>query len=84
MLSPNTLLQNRYRIVRRIGQGGMGVVYEARHEELSYTVTLKETFHTEDDSLRRAFKREARMLAGLRHPSLPHVTDYRVVSRLLN
>jgi WD40 repeat protein len=54
----------------------MGAVYEAQHEELSHTVALKETFHTEDESLRRAFKREARMLANLRHPALPRVTDY--------
>src|SRR5256885_4814185 len=76
MLSPGILLQNRYRVIRRIGQGGMGAVYEAEHEELSHTVALKETFHTEDESLRRAFKREARMLASLRHPALPRVTDY--------
>jgi eukaryotic-like serine/threonine-protein kinase len=76
MLPAGTLLQNRYRVVRCIGQGGMGAVYEAQHEELGHRVALKETFHTEDDSLRRAFKREARMLAGLRHTSLPRVTDY--------
>lgn len=76
MLSPNTLLQNRYRIIQRIGQGGMGTVYEARHEELGNSVAIKETFHTEDDGLRRAFKREARMLAGLQHSSLPRVIDY--------
>lgn len=76
MLLPGILLQNRYRIVRHIGHGGMGAVYEARHEELGHTVALKETFHSDDESLRRAFKREARMLAGLQHPALPRVTDY--------
>ncbi|HEX8130929.1 MAG TPA: WG repeat-containing protein, partial [Pyrinomonadaceae bacterium] len=76
MLSHGTLLQNRYRIGRRIGQGGMGAVYEATHEELGHTVALKETFHTDDERLRRAFKREARMLAGLQHPGLPRVIDY--------
>jgi serine/threonine protein kinase len=76
MLPPGSLLQNRYRIIRRIGQGGMGAVYEAQHEELSHIVAVKETLHTDDDSLRRAFKREARILARLSHPSLPRVTDY--------
>jgi WD40 repeat protein/predicted Ser/Thr protein kinase len=76
MLSPDTLLQARYRIVRRIGQGGMGAVYEATHEELGHTVALKETFHTDDETLRQAFRREARLLAGLSHPKLPRVTDY--------
>ena len=76
MLSPDTLLQNRYRIIRRIGAGGMGAVYEARHEELGHLVALKETLHTDDESLRRAFKREARVLAGLQHAGLPRVIDY--------
>lgn len=76
MLSHGTLLQNRYRIARRIGQGGMGAVYEATHEELGYRVALKETYHTDDPSIRRAFKREAKMLAGLQHPGLPRVIDY--------
>jgi serine/threonine protein kinase len=76
MLSHGTLLQNRYRVIRRIGQGGMGAVYEARHEELGHSFALKEAFHTDDESLRRAFKREARTLAGLQHPGLPRVIDY--------
>jgi serine/threonine protein kinase len=76
MLAPGILLQGRYRIIRRIGQGGMGAVYEAEHEELGHIVALKETFHTDNEMLRKAFKREARLLAGLRHPALPKVTDY--------
>ena len=59
MLAPNTLLQNRYLIVRSIGHGGMGAVYLARDERLAHTVALKETFFT-DDRLRKAFEREAR------------------------
>ncbi len=76
MLSHDILLQNRYRVIRRIGQGGMGAVYEARHEELGHSFALKEAFHTDDESLRRAFKREAPPLAGLQHPGLPRVSDY--------
>jgi serine/threonine protein kinase len=75
MLAPNTLLQNRYLIVRSIGHGGMGTVYLARDERLSNTVALKETFFT-DERLRKAFEREARLLAHLRHPALPKVTDH--------
>src|ERR1043166_5257328 len=76
MLSPNTLLQNRYRVLRRIGQGGMGAVYEATHEGLGHTVALKETLYTDDEELRLAFRREARLLAGLRPPAPPRVGDY--------
>jgi serine/threonine protein kinase len=75
MLAPNTLLQNRYLIVRSIGHGGMGAVYLARDERLGNTVALKETFFT-DERLRKAFEREARLLAHLRHPALPKVTDH--------
>jgi serine/threonine protein kinase len=75
MLAPNTILQNRYLIVRSIGHGGMGAVYLARDQRLGNTVALKETFFTEE-RMRKAFEREARLLAHLRHPALPKVTDH--------
>lgn len=75
MLAPNSLLQNRYLIVRSIGQGGMGAVYLARDQRLGNTVALKETFFT-DARMRRALEREARLLAHLRHPALPKVIDH--------
>lgn len=53
----------------------MGAVYEARDERLGHTVALKETL-VREDSLRRAFEREARILAGLYHPVLPEVSDH--------
>jgi serine/threonine protein kinase len=76
MLSAGTLLQNRYRIIQRIGHGGMGAVYEAKHEGLGKTIAIKEAFHTDDERLRRAFRREARTLAELEHKGLPRVTDH--------
>jgi serine/threonine protein kinase len=75
MLEPATLLQNRYRVVRPLGQGGMGAVYEATDERFGKTVAIKEAF-LGADSLRRAFEREARLLNDLRHPALPVVIDY--------
>jgi serine/threonine protein kinase len=74
-LAPETLLQNRYRIVRQLGRGGMGAVYEAFDQRLEITVALKETLSSEE-SMRKQFEREARMLAGMQHPALPRVSDH--------
>ncbi|MGB0388021.1 MAG: protein kinase domain-containing protein [Ardenticatenaceae bacterium] len=74
-LASNTLLHNRYLIVRLIGMGGMGAVYEAKDQRLGHPVALKHTIVT-DPQLRQAFEREARTLARLRHPALPVVSDY--------
>ncbi len=75
MLSTNTLLQNRYLIIRQIAVGGMGAVYEARDQRLGNIVALKETFFIEE-RLRKAFHREASILATLRHQALPKVIDH--------
>ncbi|HKY43192.1 MAG TPA: protein kinase [Pyrinomonadaceae bacterium] len=75
MLTPDTVLQGRYRIVRQLGQGGMGAVYEAIDQRLDTTVALKETLFTEE-RLRKQFEREARLLARLHHPALPRVSDH--------
>jgi hypothetical protein len=75
MLAPGTILQARYKIVRLLARGGMGAVYEARDQRLSSTVALKETFFS-DEQMSRAFKREASLLAGLRHSALPKVIDH--------
>jgi len=75
MLTPETILQSRYRIVRQLGQGGMGAVYEAIDQRLDTTVALKETLFSEE-RLRKQFEREARLLARLHHPALPRVSDH--------
>ena len=75
MLTPETVLQGRYRIVRSLGQGGMGTVYEAIDERLDSTVALKETLFA-DERLRKQFEREARLLARVHHQALPRVSDH--------
>jgi hypothetical protein len=75
MLAPETILQGRYRIVRQLGQGGMGAVYEAVDLRLDTVVALKETLFTEE-RLRKQFEREARLLARLHHQALPRVSDH--------
>ena len=75
MLEAGALIQQRYQIVRLIGRGGMGAVYEAIDQRLRNTVALKQMLGGGLDSA-DAFEREARLLAALRHPALPRVMDY--------
>ncbi|HKR61093.1 MAG TPA: serine/threonine-protein kinase, partial [Pyrinomonadaceae bacterium] len=74
-IAPDTVLQDRYRIVRRLGKGGMGAVYEAVDQRLGITVALKETLSI-DANVRKQFEQEARLLASLQHPALPRVSDH--------
>jgi eukaryotic-like serine/threonine-protein kinase len=67
-----------YLIRRRIGGGGMGVVYEAEHESLKNRVALKviqPRFRADSKYLRR-FHAEARVAAGLHHTNIVGVFDY--------
>lgn len=78
------LLQDRYRIIRLIGEGGMGRVYYAEDARLDQFVAVKETLNRRGDesaahlaSLIKNFQREAHLLAGqIKHPSIPKVIDY--------
>lgn len=76
-LASGTVLQSRYRITRQLGEGGMGAVYEAVDQRLNSLVAIKAIKESVDsDEGRRAFEREASLLANLRHASLPKVIDY--------
>src|SRR6266700_1517825 len=81
-LLPGHLLKQRYRILTTVGRGGMGAVYSAKDTSLgNRKVAIKEMSHRglrEQETLSavEAFKREAHILAGLQHPSLPNIYDY--------
>jgi formylglycine-generating enzyme required for sulfatase activity len=75
MLDQNRVLQDRYVIDRKLGQGGMGAVYLATDRRFGTTVALKQTL-VAGDTLTKAFEREARLLNKLRHAALPVVIDY--------
>ncbi|MGZ9271234.1 MAG: serine/threonine-protein kinase, partial [Candidatus Binatia bacterium] len=75
LLGPDTILQSRYQVVRHLGKGGMGAVYEAIDLRLGHTVALKQTL-TSDPQMWKQFEREARLMAGLNHFALPRVSDY--------
>ncbi|HEY6074794.1 MAG TPA: serine/threonine-protein kinase, partial [Anaerolineales bacterium] len=74
-LEIGTLLHKRYRIVENLAQGGMGSVYHAMDETLGIMVAVKENLFTTEDAARQ-FRLEAIILANLRHPNLPRVTDH--------
>jgi len=73
---------NRYRISKLLGQGGMGAVYKAWDTRLERAVALKEmipqsSLSTEMlEQLREQFRNEAQVLGTLSHPNLVRVTDY--------
>jgi eukaryotic-like serine/threonine-protein kinase len=65
-----------YAITRKLGQGGMGVVYAARDERLHRTVALKTMVAvTQDETARRRFWREARAAASVNHPNICQIYE---------
>jgi serine/threonine-protein kinase len=76
-LAAGSLVRGKYRITRKLGQGGMGVVYQAEHMMLGGRVALK--FLTgdlgKDPRFIKRFRMEARAAYQLRHPNIVEVTD---------
>jgi len=72
-----TLFNGRFRIIRKLGAGGMAEVYLAEDEELGRKVALKvlNERHARDEQFVERFKREARNAAGLNHPNIVRVYD---------
>lgn len=76
-LSPDALLDNRYKIVALLGMGGMGSVYKAEHTVLSKTCAIKLVHpqRFDQESLQR-FKLEAKATSMLKHPNIVGIHDY--------
>ena len=77
-LQVSSLLYDRYQIEEVIAEGGMGAIYRGFDQSLGVQVAIKENLFTAENSARQ-FRREATLLAGLRHPNLPRVTDHFVI-----
>ena len=77
MLQPGQVIDQRYEVVRKVGQGAMATVYEARHSGLHSRHALKvlDTELAQDPDLRNRFLAEGRIQAQLRHPNIIAVTD---------
>jgi eukaryotic-like serine/threonine-protein kinase len=82
VLDSDQILANRYRLILLVGQGTMGSVYDAEDIVFGRRVALKRMRYAPEASdrvieqTRIQFEREAKILARLRHPNLPRVTDY--------
>lgn len=73
----DTILGNRYEIIRKIGDGGMAFVYEAKDKLLNRTVAVKvlRPEFVDDEEFLKKFKREAEAVASLSHPNIVNVYD---------
>src|SRR5436190_23163067 len=70
-----TLLADRYRVVKRIGSGGMATVLLAEDERLGRQVAIKRLHAESPEDTARRFRREAKLGASLNHPNVVSVFD---------
>src|SRR5687768_16205779 len=76
-VAPETIIDGRYRVLSRLGSGGMADVYCAEDTHLGRQVALKVLYRrfAQDAEFVERFKREARSAAGLTHPNVVSVYD---------
>ena len=70
---------DQYLVLERISQGGMGVVYKARHKQLGSLVAVKVLHHADDPSFQQRFLREAQLAAKVKHPNIVYISDFGVL-----
>src|SRR3954465_15509703 len=70
-----TILAGRYRVLERLGSGGMATVYLAEDQRLGRKVAVKRLHAESPDDAARRFEREAKLGASLNHPNIVAVYD---------
>ncbi len=74
LVEPGCVIDSRYRVIERLGEGGMGIVYRAEQDHPRRDVALKVIKSTSTEWVRR-FEREVQILARLRHPGIARIYD---------
>ena len=77
-IGPGHIVDNKYHLLRLLGEGGMGQVFEAEHLGIEKRVAVK-VLHERvlaDRVAVERFKREAKIMGGLHHPNVVEVYDY--------
>ncbi len=79
--STGDILDNRYKIIKVIGDGGFGKVYKVEDTRLGKTCAVKELFTSRIDPkelkyCKEKFEEEAKILSSLNHPNIPTIYDY--------
>jgi serine/threonine-protein kinase len=75
ILPPGEVIDGKYEILGKIGQGGMGVVYKARSVGIDRENAIKMLTHVDDETLKR-FHREASILGSINHRAVMRVDDF--------
>ncbi|HEX8353507.1 MAG TPA: bifunctional serine/threonine-protein kinase/formylglycine-generating enzyme family protein, partial [Pyrinomonadaceae bacterium] len=82
LINLDTTLDERYQLERKLGQGGMGLVFKAQHKFIKTQHAIKVILPDlvgNDPSLAARFRQEAMAAAAIRHPNTVSVTDYGVL-----
>ena len=74
----DVVVADRYRIIRKIAEGGMSVIYEAQHIKLMRQFALKGLLPmlARSEEAQERFQREAELIGGLRHPNVIDISDW--------
>lgn len=74
-----SVLNERFKLLKRIGHGGMGVVYKARHIHLDTLVAIKVLLHAQRKEDQERFVQEARLASKVLHPNTVYISDFGVL-----
>jgi serine/threonine protein kinase len=81
-IGPGMILDGRYHLLRQLGEGGMGLVFEAEHLGIGRRVAIKVLLERvlDDETAVERFRREAQITGSLGHPNIVGVSDFGVTS----